>query len=302
MSQVTSLTLLLTSFLFGLRHGVDWDHVAAIAGLSHSATDRRQGFLLSIFYAIGHAVVVLALGSILIVAGASIPASLDEWMGRIVGATLVALGLGVLWDLRRNDGPPRLRSRWMLLSQGRLGGLRRLLHHRDRSSIDNKGSRCHQQDQGYDYMEAPDAPIVGHAPHDELATASTPAGLRARHEMSPQHCPRRPPRHVHGIDLPQDGASVGPGVATGIGMLHGIGIESPTQIAIFITSTSVVGRVGGLMLLGAWVAGLVIANAVLALVAGAGVFRPDSNARTMRAVAIVVATMSIALGARYLFG
>ena len=83
-------------------------------------------------------------------------------------------------------------------------------------------------------------------------------------------------------------------------MLHGIGIESPTQVAIFIASTSVVGTTGGLTLLGAWVGGLVIANTTLALVAGVGLLRPDANTRTVRAVAIVVAAMSIALGVHYL--
>ncbi len=90
-------------------------------------------------------------------------------------------------------------------------------------------------------------------------------------------------------------------MATGIGMLHGVGIESPTQIAIFVASTSVVGTAGGLTLLAAWVVGLVIANAALALVAGAGLLQPDSTSKTFLAIAVTVAALSIALGVRYLF-
>ncbi len=91
-----TLGLLLTAFGLGLRHGVDWDHIAAIADLNSTADNRRHGFLRSLYYALGHAAVVFALGTLLLVAGASIPESLDQWMGRIVGATLVALGIAVL--------------------------------------------------------------------------------------------------------------------------------------------------------------------------------------------------------------
>ena len=110
--------LLLTSFALGLRHGIDWDHIAAIADLSSTSEHRGRAFRLSLCYAIGHALVVFALGSILIVAGASIPQSLDEWMGRVVGATLIGLGIAVLQDLRRNRGAVRLRNPLDACSRG----------------------------------------------------------------------------------------------------------------------------------------------------------------------------------------
>lgn len=84
-------------------------------------------------------------------------------------------------------------------------------------------------------------------------------------------------------------------------MLHGIGIESPTQIAIFVASTSVVGTTEGLGLLTAWVTGLVVANAALAIAAGTGLTRPDGNRKLLRALAFLVAVASILLGLRYLF-
>ena len=49
--------LLATSFALGLRHGFDWDHIAAIADLNSTADERRRGFALSLYYALGHAVV-----------------------------------------------------------------------------------------------------------------------------------------------------------------------------------------------------------------------------------------------------
>ena len=122
-----TLGLLLTSFGLGLRHGIDWDHIAAITDLTASADDnRRRGLLLSLWYAIGHAVVVLALGSGLILLGATIPEWLDAWMGRVVGITLIGLGVVVLFDLVRNKGQARLRSRWMIVLDGTFAGLRRV--------------------------------------------------------------------------------------------------------------------------------------------------------------------------------
>ena len=71
-----SLGLLLTSFTLGLRHGFDWDHIAAIADLSGTAESRRRGFALSMLYALGHGAVVFTLGAIAIAAGSSASRSL----------------------------------------------------------------------------------------------------------------------------------------------------------------------------------------------------------------------------------
>jgi hypothetical protein len=285
--------LLLTSFALGLRHGIDWDHIAAIVDLSSGSDDRGRGFRLSLYYAIGHALVVFALGSMLIVAGASIPESLDEWMGPVVGATLIGLGITVLRDLQRNRGAVRLRSRWTLVLEGTFAGLRRVRRYRDRRRIVIEHIHGHEHD---GEIAHDTAPAHDHAHQHAIVRALQPAisGSAVHHGRRHRH------RHVHQLDLPVDQAVAGRGVATGIGMLHGIGIESPTQVAIFIASTSVVGTTGGLTLLGAWVGGLVIANTTLALVAGVGLLRPDANTRTVRAVAIVVAAMSIALGVHYL--
>ena len=86
-----TIGLLLTAFGLGLRHGVDFDHIAAIADLTSTTESRKRGFMLSLWYALGHAVVVLALGALVILFEATIPESLDSWMGRVVGATLLFL-------------------------------------------------------------------------------------------------------------------------------------------------------------------------------------------------------------------
>ncbi len=85
-------------------------------------------------------------------------------------------------------------------------------------------------------------------------------------------------------------------------MLHGVGIESPTQIAIFVASSSVAGVGFGLALLGTWVLGLIIANAGLAVVAGAGVLNAERSFPVYATLATIVSILSIALGIVYLFG
>jgi len=212
--------LVLTAFGLGLRHGIDWDHIAAIADLSSTAETRRRGVWLSTLYAVGHAAVILALGGLAIVFGASLPEGVDLWMGRVVGVTLIVLGVWVIVELLRKGKDFRLRSRWGLL----LG--------------------------------------------------------------------ERRPGHGHGDEQS----------AAGIGVLHGIGFESPTQIAVFVASTSLVGAWAGISLLLAWVFGLVMANTLLAVLAAYGLLGAERNFTVYAAVAVVVAIASVAMGLYLLLG
>lgn len=95
-----------------------------------------------------------------------------------------------------------------------------------------------------------------------------------------------------------DGRGNGPGngVAAGVGVLHGIGVESPTQIAVFVASTSVVGAGPGFALLALWVLGLIIANSALAAVAAAGLLNAERNFEIYAAVAVTVAVISVLMG------
>ena len=286
--------LALTSFFLGLRHGVDWDHVAAIADLNGAAPDRRRGFMLSLWYAVGHAAVVLILGAIVIFGGATIPASFDQWMGRIVGATLILLGVFVLVDLCRNGGHVRLRSRWMVVLDGTFAGLRRVRAHRGRRQITVEHTHDHTHGDVTDHAAEP-----AHDHAHESAAHQQPMSLHAFAGRGVGHDPgrRHRHRHTHHLELP---TQPGRGIAAGVGMLHGVGIESPTQIAIFVASTSVVSRGEGFALLLAWIGGLVLANAALALAIGSGLLRPGTNTAIFRAIAAVVAVASIAMGLWYL--
>ncbi|MEE9414394.1 MAG: hypothetical protein V3V01_03845, partial [Acidimicrobiales bacterium] len=268
--------LILTALSLGFRHGVDWDHIAAIADLSSSAENRRRGFVLSFLYASGHAAVVFGLGVLAILFGANLPSGADVWMGRFVGLTLVAMGAWIIFDLLRSGRDFRLRSRWILILNGTFAGLRRVRNVSRRRSVvvEHDHAHPHSESLTHDHHQAHDhAHALAQVPDRQLA------GFRSRWgSLSQARITRHRHSHTHELSLGEDvRVSTGNGTAAGIGVLHGIGFESPTQIAVFVASTSIVGASPGLVLLLAWVAGLLLANSALAALAGFGLLHAERN-------------------------
>ncbi len=317
-----TLGVLLTAFTLGLRHGVDWDHIAAIADLSGSAESRRRGFVLSFLYALGHAVVVFVLGTAVILFSASLPIAVADWMSRVVGVTLVGLGLWVIVGLVRRGRDFRLQSRWMLVFSGTFAGIRRvrqsragrqivLDHEHEHPHLDTAHVDKHAHD--HSHRAAEDEIDLRDVPADQRAEVAALVGAdpswtdRIRggavfghrhghsHERSHSHS------HSHQLALP-DKAGYGNGSATGIGVLHGIGVESPTQIAVFVASSAIGGVTFGLLLLLAWVIGLVVANSLLAVLAAFGLLHAERNFGVYATLAVVVGIASIAVGGAMVLG
>src|SRR5437764_1720648 len=119
-----SAGLMVTAFGFGFRHGIDWDHIAALTDITGSQEDGRRSMVLATMYAVGHALVVFALGVAAIVAAERLPSSINGVMERIVGATLLMLGVYVIVSLIRHGRDFRMRSRWMLVFSGVRRGIR----------------------------------------------------------------------------------------------------------------------------------------------------------------------------------
>ncbi len=83
--------------------------------------EQRHAIALGTLYALGHALVVFALGVLALAFGAILPDWVDPIMGRVVGITLLVLGIWVfvsLYQYLRNGTEFRLRSRWMLVFDG----------------------------------------------------------------------------------------------------------------------------------------------------------------------------------------
>lgn len=126
----TSLILLGNAFLLGFRHGIDWDHIAAIMDIVGTTTTTGEiqalggralqfrALVLSFLYGIGHASAVIFLGVTAISFSSLIPPWLNDVTEKVVGLTLLLFGVGVIWVLLQSIYGAKeivLKSRWMML-------------------------------------------------------------------------------------------------------------------------------------------------------------------------------------------
>ena len=228
--------------VLGLRHGFDYDHLAAISDITAVQRDWKSGLRLGVTYALGHAFMVAILGVSVLQLHVSLPEGLDHWTERLIGLTLIVLGIGVVAGILRKDGHghrhSRIESRLAIAINGLIW-----------------------------------------------------AGWRLRRVWAPE---AEPPQRFQWI---YNGESV-----FLIGVLHGIGAETPTQLALFFLAKSLGGTANGLMGLAAFCVGLVFMNALMtASIGGAfktGAFHP----RFYHAIAWMGAAYSFIIGVIFLFG
>jgi len=305
-ATVGGVGLLWTALVLGVRHGFDWDHIAAITDVTsttatadaaedvharshdetlpahvhgHGGTDEvrvhaaaadhphahvaapragaaeghvavgtvrlrlgreeRRALSLGTLYAVGHALVVAALGSLALVFGAVLPGWVDPIMGRIVGITLVLLGAWVfvsLYQYARHGRAFRLRSRWMLVFDGIRYAWRRF-----------------------------QARLHGHEHADPI-------------EMS----------------------SYGPRTALAVGMIHGIGAETGTQVLLIAAIGGASSRGLGLPMLLAFIVGLLVANSIVVVITATGFIASRARERIYIVIGIVAGTFSLAIGLLFL--
>jgi hypothetical protein len=297
--NAVGLGVLLTGLFLGIRHGIDWDHIAAITDITsttasarvaeaahsqqhhgltghahgHGGTPevrahdagpgaatlapaiaagagvQRDGLLasqadairLGTLYALGHAVVVVALGVAALTFGTLLPDWLDPLMGRIVGVTLLALGLWVMYSIYRYARAGerfRLRSRWMLVFDAVRYGWRRF-----------------------------QAWFHGH-------------------------------EHVEPLEM----SSYGARTSFGVGMIHGIGAETGSQVLLIAAVGGASSAGLGVPMLLAFVVGLLISNLVIVLISSVGFVSSQARERIYVAFGAVAGVFSLAVGAIFLFG
>ena len=263
----------------GLRHGFDIDHIAAISDIVSSQQSRRRSFLLATTYAVGHMLVLLALGGVAVVAGARISGWTEGLMSRLIGLTLVGLGLYVVYSLVRFRRDFKVMSRWMLITSG----ARRVLHwirppreivieHEHEHAM---GHHDHHQD-------------VGPAPrHGRLALATS----------THVH------RHTHVVPEPADPFTEYSGLTSFvIGMVHGVGAETPTQLILFTSAAGVAGSWAGMGLVIAFVVGLLLGNLILTAIVTVGMAASDRVSLAYMALGTATALVSLWVGVAYLLG
>jgi high-affinity nickel-transport protein len=267
--------VLVSAFLFGFRHGIDWDHIAAITDITSSQDSRRASLLFGTLYALGHASVVFALGVAAIVIGEKLPDSFDAVMTRVVGATLVVLGVYVFASLIRHGRDFRMRSRWMLIFAGVRRGTR-WVRERTRQHASNA---LQQETEGATLGEATLAGSWHHGHHG------------------------RPGHHHH--DRPEaDDAfmNYGRGTAFGVGMIHGIGAETPTQVLIFLAAAGAGGPALGVVVLLIFITGLLTSNSLITAGSTFGYLRASKNFAVYATVAVLTGIFSLTIGVIFLLG
>jgi high-affinity nickel permease len=231
---------LLSAAMLGFRHGLDYDHIAAISDISSVQSRPRDAMRYGLLYVAGHAATVVVLGAAAIAFRVALPPASDRWAERMVGITLLILGIYVLGTFFRpsahNHGP---RTRITLLLNGALWVYWRL-------------SRIF----GGTRVEAPQVFKDGYG------TTSTFA----------------------------------------VGVIHGLGAETPTQILLFLMAANLGGTAAGLLGLLMFMIGLLIMNtlmcAALAGIFSAALARPNA----LRAVTLLTSAYSIVVGSIFLWG
>ncbi|HUR78081.1 MAG TPA: hypothetical protein VMZ22_09040 [Acidimicrobiales bacterium] len=266
-----SLLLLLSTFGLGLRHGVDWDHLAAITDITGAEYDRRRAGWLALLYAVGHGVAVMALGSLAIVAGERLPDWIDPVMERVVGVTLIVLAVMLARSLWRGGGTM---SRGVLLYRG-FSAVRARLRRMRRVEVD------HLHPHGHDGSHVHDHPSPS---PEEVEARAVITGHRHR--------------HVHVVDVTRYTT----GGAIAVGLLHGVGAETGTQAVVLVSASHVASTLGAIAVLAAFVMGIVATTGLLAIGAAFGWTSMSRGNRAFVVLTTVTTIVSLVVGVFFVTG
>jgi high-affinity nickel-transport protein len=230
--------------VLGLRHGFDYDHLAAISDITAVQRTWREGLRLGLIYALGHAFTVVALGAAVIMLHLPLPARLDAWTERLIGVTLIVLAALVIGNVFQ----------------------KRHSHHGMESRI------------------------------ALLVSAARQIAWRVRRIFRPNAIQPGPFRWNY------SGKSV-----FFIGILHGLGAETPSQLMLFLLAASLGGTGRGFLGLLAFAVGLVLMNGIMTATLGS-VYKATAASGSQhtpaifRWVAVAGAIYSFVIGVIFLLG
>jgi hypothetical protein len=240
MDPVNLRLALFSAAVLGFRHGLDYDHIAAISDISSVQSRPRDAMHYGLLYVSGHAATVALLGSAAVAFRITLPPASDRWAERMVGITLLLLGIYVLGTFfRPSSHSHRPKTRITLLLNGILWIYWRL-------SRLFGGSRT-------------EAPQVF---KDGYGTTSTFM----------------------------------------VGVIHGFGAETPTQILLFLMAANLGGTAAGLLGLLAFIIGLLAMNTLMCASA-AGLFSATlARPTALRVLTLATSAYSIMVGTIFLLG
>jgi len=241
MSSALELALF-SCALLGLRHGFDYDHLAAITDITSVQRNWREGMRLGLLYALGHALTVAILGAAVIFLHLGLPAHLDAIGERLVGATLILLAIYVLVSfLRRGSAAPHK-----------------------------------------------------HIPQSRIAlliSSARYAAWRLRRLANPE-APKPEP-----FAFRYDRGSV-----FLVGIIHGLGAETPSQLLLFLLAANLGGTSRGFFGLLCFIAGLLTMNTLMTASASGLFVTSRHRPRLQTLITSLTAAYSFIIGAIFLFG
>jgi high-affinity nickel permease len=103
--------------------------------------------------------------------------------------------------------------------------------------------------------------------------------------------------HVEPIEM----SSYGPRTAFAVGMIHGIGAETGTQVLLIAAIGGAAGQGLGIPMLAAFIVGLLISNSVVVLITATGFIASRARERLYVAVGVAAGLFSLVIGAIFLF-
>jgi sulfite exporter TauE/SafE len=106
MAEPSFATLLVVGFLLGARHALDADHLVAVSTLLSRHPDLRMSSLIGFCWGLGHTVMLMVVGAIVLLLHVAVPDELALIMELGVGALLVWLGISLACAV--------VRERWHL--------------------------------------------------------------------------------------------------------------------------------------------------------------------------------------------
>lgn len=100
------VVLAMTALVLGVQHTLAPDHIAAVSVFASRHPSWRRALGLGARWGVGHSLTIVLIGGLLVWSGARVPVEWEMLVERVVGATLIFVGLAGIW---RSGRPAR---RW----------------------------------------------------------------------------------------------------------------------------------------------------------------------------------------------
>lgn len=105
------LTFSLLAILIGMRHGMDGDHIAALADMIGREKQKVKQYSLGVMYSVGHGFIVLIIGLLAIYLGVRLPEGAYGILELLVSFTLILLGGIILHSVIKHKQEYEYKSR-----------------------------------------------------------------------------------------------------------------------------------------------------------------------------------------------